>query len=67
MAMQSMDQSSLVGKTLLSLVAVSFDILFMLQHYVLYPTKSTELSVKLNGEGKELLIKSSDEPTSKNV
>ncbi|GLT33157.1 hypothetical protein SLA2020_077690 [Shorea laevis] len=67
MAMQSIDQNSWVGKTLLSLVSVSFDILFMLQHYVLYPTKSTELSVKLNGEGEEPLIKSSDQPTSKNV
>ncbi|KAG9441594.1 hypothetical protein H6P81_017448 [Aristolochia fimbriata] len=45
MAVQSIDQSTLVnfygniGKTLLSLEVVFFDLLFIFQHYVLYPTK----------------------------
>ncbi|CAL0323038.1 unnamed protein product [Lupinus luteus] len=45
MVMQSIDQGSWVnfygniGKLLLSLVSVFFDILFMCQHYLLYPTK----------------------------
>ncbi|CAM8985994.1 hypothetical protein QQ045_006084 [Rhodiola kirilowii] len=43
MAMQSIDQHSWVnfsgniGKTLLSLISVAFDLLFIIQHYVLYP------------------------------
>ncbi|KNA14586.1 hypothetical protein SOVF_106160 [Spinacia oleracea] len=43
MAMQSIDQKSWVnfygniGKTLLSLVSIFFDVLFIIQHYVLYP------------------------------
>ncbi|KMT05780.1 hypothetical protein BVRB_7g166200 [Beta vulgaris subsp. vulgaris] len=45
MAMQSIDQKSWVnfygniGKTLLSLVSIFFDIIFIIQHYVLYPAK----------------------------
>ncbi|KAI4350579.1 hypothetical protein L6164_005026 [Bauhinia variegata] len=45
MLMQSIDQHSWVnfygniGKLLLSLVSVAFDILFMCQHYLLYPAK----------------------------
>ncbi|GLU11381.1 hypothetical protein SLE2022_281330 [Rubroshorea leprosula] len=73
MAVQSIDQNSWVnfygniGKTLLSLVSVSFDILFMLQHFVLYPAKSTTPST-LNGEDKkDPLIKSSDQPESETV
>ncbi|KAL1352765.1 hypothetical protein HN51_016752 [Arachis hypogaea] len=44
MVVQSVDQDSWVnfygniGKVLLSLVSVLFDILFIIQHYVLYPT-----------------------------
>ncbi|KVH92820.1 Cystinosin/ERS1p repeat-containing protein [Cynara cardunculus var. scolymus] len=47
MAVQSIDQHSWVnfygniGKTLLSLVSIFFDLLFILQHYVLYPAKTT--------------------------
>ncbi|GAB4847924.1 hypothetical protein Ancab_026984 [Ancistrocladus abbreviatus] len=43
MAVQSVDQKSWVnfygniGKTLLSLVSIFFDIVFIIQHYVLYP------------------------------
>eukprot|EP00257_Ricinus_communis_P020314 XP_015579519.1 cystinosin homolog isoform X2 [Ricinus communis] len=45
MAAQSIDQHSWVnfygniGKTLLSLVSIFFDLLFMFQHYILYPAK----------------------------
>ncbi|KAK6798829.1 hypothetical protein RDI58_006532 [Solanum bulbocastanum] len=45
MAVQSIDQHSWVnfygniGKTLLSLVSIFFDILFIVQHYVLYPSR----------------------------
>ncbi|KAL0450741.1 UNVERIFIED_CONTAM: Cystinosin [Sesamum latifolium] len=45
MMVQSIDQRSWVnfygniGKTLLSLVSIFFDILFMVQHFVLYPSK----------------------------
>ncbi|CAN0924551.1 Cystinosin homolog [Linum grandiflorum] len=47
MAVLSIDQNSWVnfygniGKTLLSLVSVFFDILFMVQHYILYRSKET--------------------------
>ncbi|KAL2320220.1 hypothetical protein Fmac_029189 [Flemingia macrophylla] len=49
MSMQSIDQHSWVnfygniGKLLLSLASVFFDILFMCQHYLLYPTKKRKL------------------------
>ncbi|XP_060193916.1 cystinosin homolog [Lycium barbarum] len=45
MAVQSIDQNSWVnfygniGKTLLSLVSIFFDFLFIVQHYVLYPSR----------------------------
>ncbi|KAK6913033.1 PQ-loop repeat [Dillenia turbinata] len=45
MAAQSIDQHSWVnfygniGKTLLSLVSIFFDLLFIFQHYILYPAK----------------------------
>ncbi|GFY87280.1 PQ-loop repeat family protein [Actinidia rufa] len=50
MAVQSIDQNSWVnfygniGKTLLSLVSIFFDLLFILQHYVLYPAKKADPS-----------------------
>ncbi|XAR51951.1 hypothetical protein NMG60_11006763 [Bertholletia excelsa] len=48
MAVQSIDQKSWVnfygnfGKTLLSLVSIFFDVLFIVQHYVLYPAKKAD-------------------------
>ncbi|CAK7328213.1 unnamed protein product [Dovyalis caffra] len=68
MAVQSIDQNSWVnfygniGKTLLSLVSIFFDLLFMCQHYILYPAKKA-VSQKLNKEGTEPLIKNSEEPS----
>ncbi|KAI3474952.1 hypothetical protein Pfo_030263 [Paulownia fortunei] len=50
MAAQSIDQHSWenwygnLGKTMLALVTIFFDILFMVQHYVLYPSKKTAIS-----------------------
>ncbi|XVF13975.1 hypothetical protein REPUB_Repub09cG0016400 [Reevesia pubescens] len=73
MAVQSIDQNSWVnfygniGKTLISLVSVSFDIIFMCQHYVLYPAKKAIIASKLEQEGKEPLVVSSDQPASENV
>ncbi|KAK4779201.1 hypothetical protein SAY86_006729 [Trapa natans] len=60
MAVQSIDQDSWVnfygniGKSLLSLVSISFDLLFMFQHFVLY--RST---VKQPSPEKEPLVKAS--------
>ncbi|GLU11383.1 hypothetical protein SLE2022_281340 [Rubroshorea leprosula] len=68
MAVQSVDQNSCVnfygniGKMLLSVVSISFDILFMLQHFVLYSANKTTSSTKLNEEGNDPLIKSADKP-----
>nr|XP_016492151.1 PREDICTED: cystinosin homolog [Nicotiana tabacum] len=51
MAVQSTDQHSLVnfygniGKTLLSLVSIFLDILFIVQHYVLYPSRKEVASL----------------------
>uniref|UniRef100_K4AAW1 Cystinosin homolog n=2 Tax=Setaria italica TaxID=4555 RepID=K4AAW1_SETIT len=48
MGVQSIDQHTMVnfygniGKTLLSLETVFFDVLFIIQHYVLYPAKKDE-------------------------
>ncbi|KAF9606100.1 hypothetical protein IFM89_023123 [Coptis chinensis] len=52
MAMQSIDQGSWVnyygniGKTLLSLVSIFFDLLFIVQHYFLYPSKKEKSSLE---------------------
>ncbi|KAL9454276.1 hypothetical protein AB3S75_006828 [Citrus x aurantiifolia] len=74
MIVQSIDQNSWVnfygniGKTLLSLVSVVFDLLFICQHYVLYPAKKAVISSKLSKDGGvEPLLKSSDHPESENV
>lgn len=74
MVVQSVDQNSWVnfygniGKTLLSLVSIFFDLLFMCQHYVLYPAKKAVISSKLSKDvGVEPLLKSSDHPESENV
>ncbi|XP_004304695.1 PREDICTED: cystinosin homolog [Fragaria vesca subsp. vesca] len=48
MAVQSIDQHSWVnfygniGKTLLSLISIFFDLLFMCQHFLLYPAKKAQ-------------------------
>lgn len=66
MAVQSIDQNSWVnfygniGKTLLSLVSIFFDLVFMCQHYILYPEKKV-VPPKLNKEGTEPLIRFSEE------
>ncbi|KAG4395954.1 hypothetical protein JHK82_052933 [Glycine max] len=69
MSVQSIDQNSWVnfygniGKLLLSLVSLFFDILFMCQHYLLYPEKKR----KLEGSPEPDNAKSSDRPLSENV
>ncbi|KAK7844798.1 cystinosin like protein [Quercus suber] len=62
MAVQSIDQDSWVnfygniGKTLLSLVSIFFDLIFIFQHYVIYPHKKAQVSSKLvEEEGTEPL------------
>ncbi|KAA8530149.1 hypothetical protein F0562_004858 [Nyssa sinensis] len=73
MAVQSIDQHSWVnfygniGKTLLSLVSIFFDLVFICQHYVLYPAKKMEISPNLDVVSKEPLLKSSDHPRLENV
>jgi len=73
MAVQSIDQNSWVnfygniGKTLLSLVSIFFDLLFILQHYVLYPAKKTSTSPDSDTVSEEALLKSSDSAHSENV
>ncbi|XP_010436006.1 PREDICTED: cystinosin homolog [Camelina sativa] len=62
MVVQSIDQHSWVnfygnlGKTLLSLITIFFDIIFMLQHYVLYPEKEASKSLESGQESNEPLI-----------
>ncbi|KDP46356.1 hypothetical protein JCGZ_10196 [Jatropha curcas] len=69
MAVQSIDQNSWVnfygnmGKILLSLVSIFFDLLFICQHYILYPGKKANHIPKLDKEGVEPLIESSDDST----
>ncbi|GMI67086.1 hypothetical protein like AT5G40670 [Hibiscus trionum] len=73
MAVQSIDQNSWVnfygniGKTLISLVSIFFDIIFMCQHFVLYPSRKTTVPSKLKQEYREPLVKSIDESASENV
>ncbi|KAI3931422.1 hypothetical protein MKX01_040339 [Papaver californicum] len=76
MATQSIDQGSWVnfygniGKTLLSLVSIFFDLLFMVQHYLLYPHKNEKLSLDAeaaNDDNTAALIKSSNPSQSENV
>ncbi|KAK3006962.1 hypothetical protein RJ639_016002 [Escallonia herrerae] len=67
MAMQSIDQNSWVnfygnvGKTLLSLVSIFFDLLFILQHYVLYPAKKVDSPDLDEVVSKDPLLKSSED------
>ncbi|XP_007215916.2 cystinosin homolog [Prunus persica] len=74
MAVQSIDQGSWVnfygniGKTLLSLISIFFDLLFMGQHYVLYRGKRAVITPKIiSKESSEPLVKSSDDPVLENV
>ncbi|KAA3475483.1 cystinosin-like protein [Gossypium australe] len=47
-------------------VSIFFDIIFMCQHYLLYPAKKATFRSKLEREGKEPLVKSLDETASEN-
>lgn len=66
LGVQSIDQGSLVnfygniGKTLLSLEVVFFDILFIVQHYVLYHPKKEENCSENIPENKVPMLKPSD-------
>ncbi|KAJ8749876.1 hypothetical protein K2173_013791 [Erythroxylum novogranatense] len=68
MAVQSIDQNSWInfygniGKAMISLLSIFFDVLFMVQHYILYPAKRTVIHPKINKDGSEPLIQSSNEP-----
>ncbi|XP_054802178.1 cystinosin homolog [Prosopis cineraria] len=71
MVVQSIDQGSWVnfygnvGKLMLSLVSVSFDIFFICQHYVFYPAKKTfksVASVEPEDEIKEHLVQCYGDP-----
>ncbi|XP_054802177.1 cystinosin homolog [Prosopis cineraria] len=71
MVVQSIDQGSWVnfygnvGKLMLSLVSVSFDIFFICQHYVFYPAKKASQSaapVEPEDEIKEHLVRRCVEP-----
>ncbi|THU66755.1 hypothetical protein C4D60_Mb05t17550 [Musa balbisiana] len=72
MGVQSIDQETLVnfygnfGKTLLSLEVVLFDILFIFQHYVLYPVKN-EVNPTIMEENITPLINSEEKPQLANV
>jgi cystinosin len=70
MAVQSIDQNSWLnfygnpGKLMLSLISIFFDIIFMLQHYVIYPPKKKHVD---KDDGVEPLINPSDQSTTENV
>uniref|UniRef100_A0A7N0TQ06 Cystinosin homolog n=1 Tax=Kalanchoe fedtschenkoi TaxID=63787 RepID=A0A7N0TQ06_KALFE len=72
MAMQSIDQHTWVnfygniGKTLLSLISVSFDLLFIIQHYVLYPARKQPTSTRVK-QHQEPLINPDSTKASENV
>ncbi|XP_068665549.1 cystinosin homolog [Aristolochia californica] len=75
MGVQSVDQSTFVnfygniGKTLLSLEVVFFDLLFIIQHYVLYRSKSenTHLEDEERTTVITPLLKPADPPQSSNI
>nr|XP_028953132.1 cystinosin homolog isoform X2 [Malus domestica] len=73
MAVQSIDQDSWVnfygnmGKMLLSMISVSFDILFMCQRFLLYPSAKAMIPRKLSKESSEPLLQSSDHAVHENV
>lgn len=70
MTVQSIDQNSWVnfygniGKTLLSLVSIFFDLIFMLQHFVLYRAKKSSVNPKSSKDIEEPLVKSTDQSQS---
>ncbi|KAL5717770.1 hypothetical protein ACHQM5_010737 [Ranunculus cassubicifolius] len=65
MVLQSIDQCSWVnfegniGKPLLCLVSIFFDIIFIIQHYVLYPSKTESITTENDNESTPLLAESS--------
>ncbi|XP_057983988.1 cystinosin homolog [Malania oleifera] len=71
MAVQSIDQDSWVnfygniGKTLLSLVSIFFDLIFICQHYVLYPKKRTR-TLDRHSDKTEPLTKPADPSQAEN-
>ncbi|XP_008796054.2 cystinosin homolog [Phoenix dactylifera] len=73
MGVQSIDQDTWVnfygnfGKTLLSLEVVFFDLLFIFQHYILYPAKKEERNQTIVQERIGPLIKSPNNSVSTNV
>ncbi|XP_044502263.1 cystinosin homolog isoform X2 [Mangifera indica] len=74
MIVQSVDQHSWVnfygniGKTLLSLVSLSFGLVFMCQHYLLYlANKASVIAPEPKKEVSEPLLKSSKQPELENV
>ncbi|XP_077250642.1 PQ-loop repeat family protein / transmembrane family protein [Tasmannia lanceolata] len=73
LGVQSVDQGSFVnfygniGKTLLSLEVVFFDLLFMFQHYVLYRPKKEKLGSTIDKEHTSPLLESADSSQSTNV
>ncbi|KAG4940537.1 Cystinosin [Glycine soja] len=76
MVVQSIDQDSWVnfygniGKVLLSLVSVFFDIIFIIQHYVLYRGKKSsklEITTEQEDQIREHLVRHSDQSSPENV
>ncbi|RWR83752.1 cystinosin [Cinnamomum micranthum f. kanehirae] len=67
MGVESIDQGTFVnfysniGKTMLSLIVAFFGLLFIVQHYVLYPSISMENYSKAGAENTEPLMKPSTE------
>ncbi|XP_024031347.1 cystinosin homolog [Morus notabilis] len=67
MAVQSIDQNSWVnfygniGKILLSLVSTFYDLIFLCQHFLLYPARKENVPGKINEE-KDPLIDSFNQP-----
>lgn len=68
MAVQSIDQNSWVnfygniGKTLLSLISIFFDLLFICQHFLLYPVRVQLITSKTSKEKEPLIKPSESEP-----
>ncbi|XP_062105557.1 cystinosin homolog [Humulus lupulus] len=73
MTVQSLDQNSWInfsgnmGKVLLSLISMFFDVIFMCQHFLLYSTRKVKLHSETSIGKEPLLIKSCDYPELENV